>query len=207
MRTCDILQSSAIVVVQEVHGDWEKVRKDLHFVVRTHHVHFSAGDHKGTAGVLNLIKKSLIPEVTSVPKTELVKGRVLASVIEAGDKSTTVVNVHNERLTESQRRKVQKFVEAKKKLCLESPDRHSMWLAGDFNFAAAGDSTIHLLAPEPKGAGDAILRTNHAGAKMWETTLAGLTEIQQKLQTHYDVATSSRSRIDREFTPRSRSTS
>ena len=169
---------SDIIALQETHGNNTSASKLIATNNKTHEGFFSGHPDHATGGCLLLIRHRLLGPDQHTEHVILLPGRAHLVRVTRRGSAITFVNVHNEALNRSQKRRLHNAITRATQSAAADPTGASfVVLLGDFNFVPLGECPTRIpprpdfaLVPAPASA---------AESRRWRNVLLPFTEIFQ----------------------------
>ena len=194
-----LARHATCIVLQETHGAAQEVKKLLFPLSREFFFHHSIGPDRSTGGTIILIARTYVREESQMSSEDVVSGRVTRSVITDGGPTVTVWNVHNYGLSNQHVSLIATRIKRDIMRARADPLKHVVWICGDSNFLATGETPFTVNDPLRKRDAQAAT-TEHRPRRAWSDALKDTVECQQDLPTHYNSGSDSYARLDRIYT-------
>ena len=185
--------------MQEVHGTKEEIACSLFMWHKDWDLHVSAGAKRRTAGSVTMVRKGTFVNGTTVTPTIHHPGRLIELNAAHNEELFTIWNVHNFDIPPAIVAAVADKINQQHSEAQAKPLEHCVFVTGDFNFPARGETSQSLLNPTSTEGGFAQCCPGHPTQLRWERALGSLVEFEQPNNTHFWPTSSTCSRIDRTY--------
>lgn len=143
-------------------------------------MHLSIGETGDAGGVAFVVKRKLLGEATTIRMQTLVEGRAAVLQVTAGTALLEVAGVHIFGLTISQANTAASDLQHRTRAAQDAPMQRCLWVAGDWNFDAPGESPLVVGESAARQAGPQRPRLGPASLRR---SLSCLTDVHQPRNT------------------------
>ena len=186
------IPKQSVIALQEVHGNPAKVDRFMYFLKKRFHIFYSftpsphdPNDYKEDQGSVI----TMIPLMNGTNDGHFnvhapVPGRTLRVSYTNGNYWWTHWNIHNHDLSQAEVRQVTNMILDDAEFTRSNPEKHFIFIAGDFNFLAPGEFPRSLSDPDKSTHARHELPGMRPYQTIWQGALDKLIEIKQPNETH-----------------------
>ena len=179
-----VAKSASVLLLQEVHGSSQEVRRLLHPLAADFHILLSVGKDRNTGGLATLVRKTAAPRFEDISNHIIMAGRVMITHISYRGNNSYYWNIHNYGIDAETRTTILSRLSNGIRISKAYPMNHTVWVGGDLNFLAPGDIKYSLL--DPGRARDRHeSRDDLRAPRQWTAVLSEMVEIQSLQPTHF----------------------